>query len=76
MDKLGICEILRESGAVIMPPGCGTCPGKHFGVLSPTDVAITTSIRNSPGRMGAHEAEILLASPISVSKAAIEGKIC
>ena len=54
---------------------CGTCPGRHFGVLSPTDVAITTTIRNTPGRMGAKEAEIYLASPISVAKAAIKGVI-
>ena len=75
MDKMGITTILRDSGAIIMPPGCGTCPGRHFGVLSPTDVAITTTIRNSPGRMGAKEAEIYLASPISVAKAAIKGAI-
>jgi 3-isopropylmalate/(R)-2-methylmalate dehydratase large subunit len=75
MDSMGITTILRESGAVIMPPGCGTCPGRHFGILSPNDVAITTTIRNSPGRMGAKEAEIYLASPISVAKAAIKGVI-
>ncbi len=75
MEKMGITSVLRDSGAVIMPPGCGTCPGRHFGVLSPTDVAITTTIRNTPGRMGAKEAEIYLASPISVAKAAIKGVI-
>ena len=58
-----------------MPPGCGPCPGKHFGVLSESDVAITTTIRNSPGRIGAKEAEIYFASPLSVAKAAIKGVI-
>lgn len=75
MDQLGITAILRSSGAVIMPPGCGPCPGKHFGVLSPNDVAITTTVRNSPGRIGAKEAEIYLASPFSVAQAAIKGVI-
>lgn len=75
MDQLGITAILRSSGAVIMPPGCGPCPGKHFGVLSPNDVAITTTVRNSPGRIGAKEAEIYLASPLSVAQAAIKGVI-
>lgn len=75
MDRMGLTSILRNSGAVIMPPGCGPCPGKHFGVLSPSDVAITTTIRNSPGRIGAKEAEIYLASPLSVAQAAIKGVI-
>lgn len=73
MDQRGLTSILRNSGAVIMPPGCGPCPGKHFGVLAPNDVAITTTIRNSLGRIGAKEAEIYLASPLSVALAAIRG---
>lgn len=73
MDQRGLTSILRSSGAVIMPPGCGPCPGKHFGILAPNDVAITTTIRNSPGRIGAKEAEIYLASPLSVALAAIKG---
>ncbi len=73
MDRRGLTSILRSSGAVIMPPGCGPCPGKHFGILAPNDVAITTTIRNSPGRIGAKEAEIYLASPLSVALAAIKG---
>lgn len=75
MDKMGLTAVLRNSGAVIMPPGCGPCPGKHFGVLSKGDVAITTTIRNSPGRIGSKEAEIYLASPLSVARAAIKGVI-
>lgn len=75
MDAEGITKIFRDSGAVIMPPGCGPCPGRHFGVLAPGDVAISTSIRNTPGRIGAKEAEIYLASPFTVAKSAIEGKI-
>jgi 3-isopropylmalate/(R)-2-methylmalate dehydratase large subunit len=75
MDQMGLTAILRSSGAVIMPPGCGPCPGKHFGVLSSGDVAITTTIRNSPGRIGAKDAEIYLASPLSVAQAAVKGVI-
>lgn len=75
MDQMGLTAILRNSGAVIMPPGCGPCPGKHFGILSSTDVAITTTIRNNPGRIGAKEAEIYLASPATVAQAAIKGVI-
>jgi 3-isopropylmalate/(R)-2-methylmalate dehydratase large subunit len=75
MDRLEISSILRDSGAVIMPPGCGPCPGNHFGVLSERDVAITTTIRNSPGRIGADQAQIYLASPLTVALSAISGRI-
>jgi len=75
MDKLDISSILRRAGAVIMPPGCGPCPGKHFGVLCDNDIAITTTISNKPGRMGAQGAAIYLASPVTVALSAVNGKI-
>ncbi|MHB1652748.1 MAG: aconitase family protein [Desulfitobacteriaceae bacterium] len=75
MDKRGISALLREKGAVIMPPGCGPCPGKHFGVLASGDRAITTTVRNTSGRIGANDAEIYLASPLTVARAAVNGII-
>ncbi|MGI1660200.1 MAG: aconitase family protein [Desulfitobacterium sp.] len=75
MDEMGVTSVLRNSGAVVMPPGCGPCPGKHFGLLSPQDIAITTTIRNSPGRIGSEEAEIYLASPLTVALSALKGEI-
>ena len=75
MDEKGISALLRQSGAVIMPPGCGPCPGKHFGVLASGDKAITTTVRNTPGRIGAIDAEIYLASPLTVAQAAVRGTI-
>lgn len=75
MDKLSISSILRSAGAIIMPPGCGPCPGKHFGVLCDNDIAITTTISNKPGRIGAQGAKIYLASPMTVALSAVTGKI-
>ncbi len=75
MDRLKISSILRNGGAVIMPPGCGPCPGKHLGVLCDSDIAITTTIRNNPGRIGAEGARIYLASPLTVACSAVNGKI-
>jgi 3-isopropylmalate/(R)-2-methylmalate dehydratase large subunit len=75
MDERGLSRLFREKGAVVMPPGCGPCPGKHFGVLAPGDTAITTMVRNKPGRMGAIDAEIYLASPFTVANAAVNGQI-
>lgn len=75
MDKMGLSAVLRNSGAVVMPPGCGPCPGNHLGVLSDGDTAITTTIRNSPGRIGAAGARVYLASPQTVALSAIHGVI-
>jgi 3-isopropylmalate/(R)-2-methylmalate dehydratase large subunit len=75
MDKMGISSVLRNGGAVLMPPGCGPCPGRHMGLLSDEDVAITTTIRNSPGRIGAEGARIYLASPLTVALSAVNGMI-
>ncbi|NLP44496.1 MAG: 3-isopropylmalate dehydratase [Peptococcaceae bacterium] len=75
MESLGLTQVLREAGAVLMPPGCGPCPGKHFGLLADDDVAITTTIRNTPGRIGSKEAKIYLASPFTVVLAALNGEI-
>jgi 3-isopropylmalate/(R)-2-methylmalate dehydratase large subunit len=75
MDKQDISGVLRKAGAVIMPPGCGPCPGKHFGLLSDDDVAVTTTIRNTPGRIGSVQGKIYLASPLTVALTAVAGKI-
>ena len=75
MDRMDLSSILRNSGAVIMPPGCGPCPGRHLGILSEDDVAITTTPRNSPGRIGSPGAKIYLASPLMVALSAVHGQI-
>jgi 3-isopropylmalate/(R)-2-methylmalate dehydratase large subunit len=75
MDKMELSATLRNSGAVLMPPGCGPCPGRHLGVLSDTDVAVTTTTKNGPGRMGGKAARIYLASPLTVALSAVNGMI-
>ncbi|HWJ02411.1 MAG TPA: aconitase family protein, partial [Verrucomicrobiae bacterium] len=75
MDARGFSSLFREKGALVLPPGCGPCPGKHLGVLAPGDVAIATIVRNTPGRMGSPEAQIYLGSPYTVARAAVHGKL-
>lgn len=75
MDAKGWSSLLRARGALVLPPGCGPCPGKHSGLLAPGDSAVTTTVRNTPGRMGAADADIYLASPYTVAKAAVKGFI-
>jgi 3-isopropylmalate/(R)-2-methylmalate dehydratase large subunit len=73
--KDGTMEILIESGALAMPPGCGACVGLHEGVLGDGEVCLATQPRNFKGRMGSPKSFIYLGSPAVAAATAIEGKI-
>lgn len=75
MEDEGITKIFRDAGAIITNPGCGPCFGAHQGLLMKDDVAISSTNRNFPGRMGHKEASIYLASPRVVAESAVKGYI-
>jgi 3-isopropylmalate dehydratase large subunit len=75
MDHKGITGILRAAGAIISSPGCGPCFGAHMGLLAKDDVAVSTTNRNFPGRMGHREAQVYLASPRVAAESAVAGRI-
>lgn len=75
MDEQGITKVLRNAGAIVTNPGCGPCFGAHLGLLTKDDVAVSTTNRNFPGRMGHREAKVYLASPRTAAESAIAGKV-
>lgn len=75
MEHQGLTKILRDAGAIVTNPGCGPCYGAHQGLLNHDDIAISTTNRNFPGRMGHKDAQIYLASPRVVAESAVQGHI-
>lgn len=74
MEK-GYVQTLVDAGATFVTPGCAACLGTHEGMIASGEYCITTTNRNFPGRMGATDGNIFLASPATVAAAAINGKI-
>lgn len=63
-EALGILTILQEAGAYITDgSACGACIGEGLGSLNQDEVAITSSNRNFPGRMGALNSKAFMGSP-------------
>ena len=73
--KEGLIEIFIEAGALVTNPTCGACFGGHMGLLAPGEVCVSSSNRNFIGRMGSPEAEVYLASPVTVAASALAGRI-
>jgi 3-isopropylmalate/(R)-2-methylmalate dehydratase large subunit len=71
-------EVFLAAGAKIGQPSCAAClggPADTFGRLNAPLSCISTTNRNFPGRMGHKEAQVFLASPLTVAASAITGVI-
>ena len=71
----GLIEVILGAGATVGPPTCGACFGGHMGLLASGEVCLTTTNRNFPGRMGALDAQVYLASPAVAAASAVLGRI-
>ena len=74
-----LLEIFQRAGAKIAQgASCAAClggPSDTFGRLNKSEVCVSTTNRNFPGRMGSKTAQVYLASPYTVAASAIRGEI-
>ena len=75
-ERRGAWQILLDSGAHPLPPGCGPCIGLGVGLLESGEVGISSTNRNFKGRMGSRDAQCYLGSPEVVAVSAAAGYIC
>ncbi len=71
-------EVFLSAGANIGQPSCAAClggPDDTFGRLNEPLSCISTTNRNFPGRMGHRQAQVFLASPLTVAASALKGVI-
>jgi 3-isopropylmalate/(R)-2-methylmalate dehydratase large subunit len=71
-------EVFLSAGAKMGQPSCAAClggPSDTFGRLNTPISCISTTNRNFPGRMGHKEAQVFLASPLTVAASALTGTI-
>lgn len=71
----GILSTLADAGATVLASSCGACLGVHSGAVGAGEVCISSTNRNFIGRMGSKQAEVYLASPVSVAASAVAGYI-
>jgi len=73
-----LMEIFKNAGARIGEPSCAAClggPKDTFGRTQGSEVVISTTNRNFPGRMGSKQARVYLASPYTAAASALTGHI-
>ena len=79
LDGETLLSIFENAGCTIsLDASCAAClggPKDTFGRINGHEVCISTTNRNFPGRMGAKEGQVYLASPYTVAASAITGRI-
>ena len=73
-EQEGILDLFRMQGAVVTPPGCGSCIGNGPGVPAPGETTASTTNRNFARRMGA-PGPVFLVSPAVAAASALTGRL-
>lgn len=73
LSAAGIVDQLEAAGVTLLAPGCGPCFGFGMKRLEDGEVAVVTGNRNSVGRMGSPNAQIVLAGGRTAGLAAGTG---
>jgi 3-isopropylmalate/(R)-2-methylmalate dehydratase large subunit len=72
-------EIFEEAGCMeIAKPSCAACLGgpiDTYGRCNGSEVCISTTNRNFPGRMGSKDSQTILASPATAAASALKGYV-
>ena len=78
LDGKTLLSIFKEAGCEIGDASCAAClggPKDTFGRTHGTEVVVSTTNRNFPGRMGSKQSEVYLASPYTAAVSALTGRI-
>jgi 3-isopropylmalate/(R)-2-methylmalate dehydratase large subunit len=70
----GLLSLFRELGAVVSPPGCGSCIGNGPGIPLEGETTASTTNRNFDRRMGA-PGPVYLVSPAVAAASAVAGEL-
>lgn len=78
IDGKTLQTIFEEAGCHIGEPSCAAClggPKDTFGRTHGTEVVVSTTNRNFPGRMGSKQSAVYLASPYTAAASALTGHV-
>lgn len=73
-EREGLLALFRGLGAVVTPPGCGSCIGNGPGIPLDGEITASTTNRNFARRMGA-PGPVYLVSPAVAAASAITGRL-
>lgn len=78
IDGESVWDVLKNAGCKLTHASCAAClggPVDTFGRTHNTEVVISTTNRNFPGRMGSKQSAVYLASAYTVAASALTGEI-